>query len=279
MWMRSECSRLSVQLWDYAALRLSADDTALVERHLLQCRRCREEAESYRQTVGMLTAVRRQPVPASQSTWRGLQARLETPRHHPASRSADWLPRLTLAGAGTVLAAMLLFVVTGSGLHRPASVRPYSTESARTTPSHEETQIAEAKAAGPEPSNLAIGDIFESFLPGQPALVRANVEPSVRSTVPVHASHSRTHGRTNHWTARTGSVSPPTLPSEPYTAQLDGGDATPNSTRHNFVMSPVTAQSEAETSPHYVIGSIPAGQATGASTSSNGDGSDEGGAL
>ncbi|MCW3051989.1 MAG: hypothetical protein JWN14_1159, partial [Chthonomonadales bacterium] len=125
MWFKSECNKISDRLWDYSTQRLSASETAQVESHLQHCSQCQAEAGAYRQTVGLLGSARSMPVPASQKTWQDLRPSL-APTRRPILRSADFLPRLTLAGAGTAMAATLLVVFLSSGRHpiQPTPVGP-----------------------------------------------------------------------------------------------------------------------------------------------------------
>ncbi len=271
MWINSECSKISALLWDYAAQRLSESETTRVERHIAHCSRCTEQADAYRLTVGMLSAGRRQAVPTSLSTWQELRGRLETPERRPIRRSADLLPRLTLAGAGTALAAMLLVTFYSQGLHPSVANHPRPPETVRAVPltTHDEMPAPETKA---EASDVASRTIFQGFLPGEAALMEASSVPAPLTT-PVSHPLPPTRLRLARWTPRHGAASARNEAKETYTAQLDGAGDPPRTQSHNFVISPVATQTDAETTPHYVMGSIPVG---GGTSAGNGDGAEEG---
>ncbi len=280
MWFRSECSKVSDSLWDYSSQRLSAAETAHVERHLQQCARCQAEAEAYRYTVGMLGAARSQPIPASQRTWQDLRHGLATHRQ-AARRSADLLPRLTLAGAGTALAAMLLVVFFG-GAHGPKKTvdAPRPNGPQQGVPSvHEASSPPEGMVAKREPQagghdllSSFLG--FGSFFPG--AVTRltsphANAGPAVepRSSPPRRRPHARA--------ARlAGPARPASIPAD-YAAQLDGGNVPPRRQPRNFVLNPVAPPADEEPARRYVMGSIPVAQ-TGAGVTASSDGTEDGGA-
>lgn len=287
MWFKSECNKISDRLWDYTAQRLSASETTQVETHLQQCAKCQAEAEAYRQTLGLLGAARSMPVPASQTTWRDLRPQL-TPAPKPITRSADWLPRLTLAGAGTAMAATLLVVFLSSGRHPGGianSVNPpqHGSQPDVTAPdpdasSGDGTTIAENNA---EPSDNGGGTYDPTkFFSGAAALTwgggshrNAPVpSPAPREVTPSH----RLRPHATHLAGNSGHTKKATLPTPQPTAQvarLDGSNVTPRA-QQNYVLKPVSASSDDETTRHYVISSIPVSNGSSA-IASNGDG-DEG---
>jgi hypothetical protein len=129
---RLQCRRVRHALWDYVAERLSEGPMETVERHLITCAACKREAESMRQAQGLLTACRREPIPAPRSDWNSLRARLQAegqtmPRavaeHHPivhshlrhvdrlaATRRNRWVHSLSRSGA---LACVFLLAAFG----------------------------------------------------------------------------------------------------------------------------------------------------------------------
>jgi hypothetical protein len=287
MWFfRSECDKISERLWDYTAQRLSAVETAQIESHLALCAHCQTEADSYRQTLRMLSATRSLPVPASQTSWQELRPRLAPAiaARHSGLRSADLLPRLTLAGAGTALAATLL-VVFFSGGHPPAQVdrgTMRSDQVRQTAPngrdhaSSVDTTVAQndAKHASSDGSvsGMTLGAFFDNRFaqlrtahtkensgagptPKPTVVNRRNFPRITRRTVP-----STTHGR-------------PAATSEESAAQLDGDNVTPR-TQQNYVLNPVTPSADEEPTHRYVMGSIPTAQ--NSSTVASNEGTEEG---
>jgi hypothetical protein len=285
MWFKSECDKISDRLWDYSAQRLSASETAQIEQHLPHCARCQAEAAAYRQTLGMLGAARSLPVPASQTSWHDLRPAL-TPARRAAGRSVDWLPRLTLAGAGTAMAATLVVVFFSSGTHSfrinsPASrpeVRTHESASAPTAVSPAEGEVAQnqTQPAASDPADSGPG--LSSFFSGAFAqLTRPDPTPkAINAPAPTLAKLSTPRHRSYLRIARAGTDSkigkPGVSPVDP-AAHLDGDNVTPRS-RQNYVLAPVSASSDEETTHRYVISSIPVGS-NGGTVASN-DGADEG---
>ena len=269
MWFRSECSKISDRLWDYSAQRLSASETAQVESHLQRCAPCQAEAEAYLQTIGLLSSARSIPVPASQKTWQDLRPGL-TPARRPVLRSADLLPRLTLAGAGTVLAATLLVVFLSGGHHPLQPIAPGSGSSDQhapvtvgpvTSPSNTK-DVAQKDVVQndsiPETQTSAPGTVIETFFPGLLSVPNPVVKPTAVATPRLsvlrprdtsHTTRVATNGRgRSHSLANSGDAE----------AQLDGGNVAPRA-QQNYVLNPVSS-SEEETTHRYVISSIPSAQ-------------------
>jgi anti-sigma factor RsiW len=280
MWFKSECNRTSERLWDYVSQRLTTTETAQVEGHLQHCSQCQAEAEAYRQTIGMLGAARSMPVPASQTSWRDLRPGL-TPERRPALRSADLLPRLTLAGAGTALAATLLVVFLSGGHHSGLSVAPSPVSSGqqRIVSSERSTPPVAVPGSGDQevPDAAAPGSILDSFS-GAPALLATTTSPAPTKQPSVSpfrlpAPHHRNYPRFARSGGRRGYNSPSVASAET-DAQLDGGNVSPRA-QQNYVLNPVSASSDDDTVRHYVISSIPASQNGNGMVASN-DGADEG---
>ena len=280
MWFKSECNKISDRLWDYSTQRLSEAETAQVESHLQHCSQCQAEAEAYRQTVGLLGSARSIPVPASQTTWQDLRPSL-APARRPFLRSADFLPRLTLAGAGTVMAATLLVVFLSSGRHplQPIAAGPGShghpapvAVGPVTPPTTQDENSTEPEAGPPTPS-LAFGALFSiphDILTGPNPEVKTPRVAAAKPTVPHLRNSSRgirvavnSKGRIRA-TANAGDAE----------AQLDGGNVTPRA-QQNYVLNPVSASGDDETTHRYVISSIPASQSGRGMVASN-DESEEG---
>ncbi|MCW3094595.1 MAG: hypothetical protein JWL77_213 [Chthonomonadaceae bacterium] len=278
MWFKSECNRTSERLWEYVSQRLSTTETVQVEGHLQHCAHCQAEAEAYRQTIGMLGVARSMPVPASQTSWRDLRPGL-TPARRPAFRSADLLPRLTLGGAGAALAATLLVVFLSSG-HRPApydnatsgsSNRHDITLSNRSTPAPTEVVTDSTEPSAPE---AAVPDsILGSFALLNPTTSMASTKQTSVSAPRLPASHHRGYTRLVRSGAGRGHSSIAAASAET-DAQLDGGNVSPRALQ-NYVLNPVSASSDDDTTRHYVISSIPASQNGNGMVASN-DGVDEG---
>lgn len=288
MWFKSECDKISDRLWDYTAQRLSVAETAQIENHLQQCAKCQAEAEGYRQTLGLLSAARSMPVPASQTTWRDLRPSLQ-PERRSVNRSAEWLPRLTLAGAGTVMAATLLVVFFSSN-RRPGTVIPAATPSntvAQVAPNSVDPHTAQSdnnidNSAGSEseptvksgPTMASVYAAMTSFpsVQGSNKLTHATLSPSTvtRLTRPRRHNESGTsrlainvgRSRSNRAVAATDA-----------SAHLEGDNATTGAQK-TYVLKPVSQTSDDETpqAHRYVISSIPSAQAAVASN----DGGDEG---
>ena len=277
MWFKSECSKVSERLWEYSAQKLPAAETAQIEGHLQQCSRCQAEAEAYRQTVGLLGAARSLPVPASQSRWQDLRPRLA-----PARRSADLLPRLTLAGAGTALAATLLVVFYGgrpSG--SPYNPSPHAAGSPQAAPTQRENsppvETADNKRVSSGQESMAFGPMLGSLAAG--LFAQGPSSASTENPKPVVAPRLSMPRRRDSFpvarlTTRKGRVKSGSMaPDE--TAQLDGGDASPRLQQQNYVLSPVSSSADEETVHHYVMGSIPVAQSGAGSVAAN-EGSEEG---
>lgn len=276
MWLRSECSKVSDCLWDYSARRLSTAETAQIERHLQQCVRCQAEAEACRHTVGMLSAARSRPVPLSQKNWHDLRPALAAGR-----RSADFLPRLTLAGAGTALAATLLVVFFG-GSHSP-------TKSYNTNPSGGQ-QTAPSSGENLSPPDVAVANHesqqgghglfssglgFGAFFPG---FGSQSTGPLEKPGPPAALSPSPPHHSLHPHSARSGAGHTRPAPTAPdYVAQLDGSNVTPRSQPRNFVLNPVVSSTDEEPAHRYVMGSIPAAP-TGVGAAASAEGTEDGGA-
>jgi len=267
MWFKSECNKISDRLWDYSAQRLSASETAQVESHLQHCSQCQAEAEAYRQTVGLLGSARSMPVPASQKTWQDLRPSL-APARRPILRSADFLPRLTLAGAGTALAATLL-VVFMSGGHRPlqpiaagtsSNGQPTPVAVGPVTPSTTHEAVAQ-NDPNPAETMSSVPPIVGSFFSAPPSILLTpdpEVKPKFASTPKVSPPHphnfSRFTGSTPHPGRRNAVANVGDTE-----AQLDGGNVAPRA-QQNYVLNPVSPSGDDETTHRYVISSIPASQ-------------------
>jgi hypothetical protein len=289
MWFKSECNRISDQLWEYTSQRLSASETTRIESHLQQCARCQAEADAYRQTIGMLGAARQMPVPASQTTWRDLRPSL-APERRLALRTADLLPRLTLGGAGAALAATLLVVFLNNGHQTPvinrttpgtSGQRPVAVSGTATTPTTDETAQNNTEASDTEttdPNVAASHSVSGSFLAVAPSML-SMPSPAEKTTAPapnglrIASPHRRSYVHSPRLLAGNGH-SRPAANSEEADAQLDGGNVAPRA-QQNYVLNPVSASSDDETARHYVLSSIPASQ-NGASTVASNDGADEG---
>ena len=283
MWFKSECNQISERLWEYSAQRLSTAETAQVESHLQQCVRCQAEAEAYRQTAGMLGAVRRLPVPASQTTWRDLRPSL-SPSRRPALRSANLLPRLTLGGAGTALAATLLAVFLSSGHKTPQGGSP-------TLPSSRQQQVRSADSSVSSPAavetvqdstnsgavdRMPSGPTFSPFFSGASSFLQTSDSAETQKTVQPPAL-PRVRRRSHSRFARSGTAGkqPQSVPaSEEAVAELDGGNVLPR-TQKNYVLNPVSSSAEDETAHHYVISSIPVSP-NGSGTAAASEGTEEG---
>lgn len=285
MWFKSECNQISERLWEYASQHLSASETAQIEGHLQQCARCQAEADACRQTVALLGAARRLPVPASRTTWQDLSPRL-APARRPALRSADLLPRLTLAGAGTALAATLLVVFLTGGHRSTLAGNPTAASLDRQpiasagpkTPSAAAPNVAQDKTAHSEPDGAAFGPTLGSFYNGAVALLRTPNVNVARKPMPAPAPglptpHRRSYPRLARLDAARGHARPAAITADT-AAQLDGGNVSPR-TQQNYVLSPVSASTEDETAHRYVIGSIPVSQ-SGAGMVASSDGTEEG---
>ena len=277
MWFKSECNRISERLWDYSAQKLTAAETAQIEVHLRQCAHCQAEAEAYRTTFGMLAATQRLPVPASQTSWQDLRPRL-APARRPGLRSADLLPRLTLAGAGSVMAAALLVVFFTSG-HRSLQIgdpadrthRTSPTElSSSATPSQSGTHSARSAATMEGQTDAGSARTFGSFFPGSSAAgsfafvptsgtVDTQAVRSAPSSTPKISPRLRVHPLVaRRMPSREQGHSG--LSAADYAAQLDGGNITPRTPPQNYVLNPVAVSAEEEPTHRYVISSIPVGQ-------------------
>ncbi len=280
MWFKSECSQISEQLWEYVSQRLSGAETTRVETHLQQCARCQTEAEAYRQTVGMLGAARQLPIPASQTTWRDLRPSLD-PVRRPVLRSTDFLPRLTLAAAGTALGATLLVVFFSGGrsaLHPGNTVvrahEPLATAVPQTAP--RSTEVAQNSSEAVEAPHGASGFAFGSFFNPAPSVLQTqnSAELSHATPLPRAPVVRRHNGSRSAQVASNNGHLHAVANSEDAEAQLDGGNVSPRA-QHNYVLNPVSASSEDDTTRHYVISSIPATQ-NGSSAIASNDGNDEG---
>jgi len=128
MFRKRECRSVSRLFWDYAASRLSADETERVERHLQRCAICQAEAEEHRQAVHLLAVYREQAVPESRTSWRALRSRLEA-EERSASAPLRW-PRWAAAWGGAV--AVLLFALAAR--HTPRAASTNSSPSSGTPP-------------------------------------------------------------------------------------------------------------------------------------------------
>jgi len=282
MWFKSECNKISDRLWDYSTRRLSESETAQVESHLQHCANCQAEAEAYRQTVGMLGSARSMPVPASQKTWQDLRPSL-APARRPFLRSADFLPRLTLAGAGTVMAATLLVVFLSSGRHplQPIAAgngshdQPSPVAVGPVTPptTHAESGQNNIDPESGTPPSYVLGSLFS----GSSALLMAPnpiVKPTTVAMPKVAVVHPRNTPRNLRVPANGKGRTPSVANSGDAEAQLDGGNVTPRA-QQNYVLNPVSASGEDETTHRYVISSIPASQSGRGMVASN-DESEEG---
>ena len=118
MWRNTDCRTVSELLWNYAAARLPEQEVELVEQHLVGCGPCRAEADAYRLTVDAVEGMRRDPIPQSRRGWRELEARLLAPPvRRPFFGKIQWgFPQLAWGGAA---AAVLLFLVYLPQIKRP----------------------------------------------------------------------------------------------------------------------------------------------------------------
>jgi len=267
MWFKSECNKISDRLWDYSTQRLSESETAQVESHLQHCAKCQAEAEAYRQTVGLLGSARSMPVPASQKTWQDLRPDL-APTRRPILRSADFLPRLTLAGAGTALAATLL-VVFMSGGHRPlqpiatgtgSNGHPTPVAVGPVTPSTTHEVIAQ-NDPNPAEKMSSVPPIVGSFFSVPPYILLApdsEAKPKFASTPKLSTPRPHNFSRLAPPTPHAGRRNAVANAGDTE-AQLDGGNVTPRA-QQNYVLNPVSASGDDETTHRYVISSIPASQ-------------------
>lgn len=160
MFFTSECSSINKLLWEYTDGSLAQSDLEHVEAHLRGCEACRREAESYRQTVALMSQFRQEAVPVSRKGWRDLEARLDAASRTPRR---SLIPTLVWSG-GLVAAAtlLLLFVTPGSRLMHPNSTVQVTPGPVAIEPTHSHSaaphhgQPSEVATAGdPDTSPLA----------------------------------------------------------------------------------------------------------------------------
>lgn len=124
MWSKRECRRVETLLWIMAQGKVDDRQTERVQAHLRHCPACRAQWEACRQTQAGLAALRDRPVPASQTGWLTVQARLAAANGVPAAarntrgervryRAAIVGRRALLTGAASMLALFLLLARPG----------------------------------------------------------------------------------------------------------------------------------------------------------------------
>ena len=106
------CKRIEPLLWQYAGGQLKPDQKARVNAHLAHCAACQTRLQTIARIGQGLETLRQAPVPATQSSWADVQARLAaipiTPQ--PAAPMRKAVPYRALMGAGVAAAMALLWV-------------------------------------------------------------------------------------------------------------------------------------------------------------------------
>jgi hypothetical protein len=125
-----ECREVSRLLWDYVAGPLAESEKSRVERHLCECRPCREQVHEYRQVASLLRAYRSEPAPVGGDDWEPLRAALEAEREAAAAplrfprRGDPSLPAAFAWGMATVLLLALLVLETRWHRPQPGPIAP-----------------------------------------------------------------------------------------------------------------------------------------------------------
>jgi hypothetical protein len=253
----SECKVVSELLWNYTAQRLTDEQNALVEAHLLRCSSCREELEAYRQTVGALSGFRRSAVPESRANWRDLQARLTAPPARRPFLSPDSWRFSSLAWGSMAAAAVLGLVFMMRPFDQNAAIpTQHNAETVQPSPSIAEKQPAPSVARSSHETRTA--PITVSTVISPKKAVARNIP--ARNPVILERHHSR---NAIHWSPAAPNEShlarlqrrPASPPALDY-ASADGGRAASAADAEDFVLSPVSSTPDSDMPRNYVIGSV-----------------------
>lgn len=261
MWGYTECKAVSHLLWNYSANRLSADEQALVERHLTTCDTCRAEADAYRQTVDALASMRRDGIPQSRRGWRELQTRLTEPQPRAASGGRWNLPTLgwgVLTAAAGVLAVMFFS-------NQPISNSPTAGQSSRDVARL--SQPSTADSADTQDA-LPFDDSFLDTYPDASTPSRSAGGHKIRRGPPVvvNSSGLRRIPRRPMRLADARTILRHTYSDGIHGARrasaridsrhLDGAGSSAGSEAREYVLSPVSATSDSEYGADYVMGGV-----------------------
>jgi hypothetical protein len=257
MWGFSECRAVSHLLWNYSADRLSADERALVERHVSICDACRAEADAYRQTVDALASMRRDGIPQSRRGWRELQTRLSEPQVRAATSRSRWGLPLAWSSFIAVAGALAVLFFSNQPVNNSASLDPGNSSGGRIESSDPGT-IASAETQDPLDLDEAFVDTSpDPAISSQLAIghrVRRGSRASQRSLRrPIQYADARLP---SHQTYSDGIHSGRRTVSRSDTRHLDGAGSSASSEAREYVLAPVSATSDSESGANYVMGSV-----------------------
>ena len=109
MFSRFACRAIRCSLPDYVTNRLTTDARDRIERHLASCADCSSRRHSLSQAAEFAGTARRDPLPASLTSWEDLRAQIETtPQPVPIVRRRP-SPVLLVGAAATACAASVIF--------------------------------------------------------------------------------------------------------------------------------------------------------------------------
>jgi anti-sigma factor RsiW len=115
------CSSFRKNLSAFLDGELSLRKRKQMELHISECASCREEAEKFRQMIGIIGGMERPEVPAQ--LWEGTKRRIQAASELPARKPVLGIPRWAFVPAAAVL-AVLVYVLGGQLLFHKYETGP-----------------------------------------------------------------------------------------------------------------------------------------------------------
>jgi hypothetical protein len=124
MFFTSDCRRVRDLLWDLASGTVSGGEGERAEAHVAGCEACRNELESYRNTISLMAEYKHDAVPQSQLGWRDVERRVASQRSDSVGWAKRPLMQFAMGGGSLALATAFVMFVMQANMNPPGVRAP-----------------------------------------------------------------------------------------------------------------------------------------------------------